>query len=166
MSKTSHITVTITGFLLAFLSLVFSANAQQNQLQWHDFEEAIAIASETQKPIFVDVWAPWCGWCRKMKKEVYPKLETELDEYVLTRLNREDNGSSISYLNQTLSPLKLAQKLNINTVPGMIILSSEGNYLLHLTGFTEEQSLEPILNYVATQSYKDLTFEEFVQGKK
>lgn len=167
--RRSDNSIHIIGWLffsvLTFTSIAVPAGAQ-DQLQWHSFEEAISIAEETNKPIFIDIWAPWCGWCRKMKKETYPGLATELSSnYVLTRLNRDDNKSTITFKGQELTPLRLAQKLKAQTVPTVALLSARGNYLLHITGFTKEESLEPVLRYISSEAYKSQSFEVFIQKR-
>lgn len=154
--------IIITLAALFILSIPAQAQLKKSELQWLSFEEAVSIAKKTGKPVFVDIWAPWCGWCRKMKKEVYPNLSRELaSNYVLTRINRNDNHSRIIYRGQQLTPLRLAQALNAQTVPTVVLLSSKGDYLLHITGFTQEESLEPILNYISTEAYKSQSFEAF-----
>lgn len=144
-------------------TIVVPVNAQ-DRITWQSFEDAISVARKTGKPILVDIWAPWCGWCRKMKKETYPALKTELaNSYVLTRLNRDDNKTLIQYKDQQLTPLRLAQKLNARTVPTVVLLSSEGDYLLHITGFLKEESLKPILKYISKEAYKKYSYESYLQ---
>ncbi|MDZ7715152.1 MAG: thioredoxin fold domain-containing protein [Balneolaceae bacterium] len=142
------------GFLLVLLNSVPIVNAQQNEIKWHPFEEAISLAQETGKPILVDVWAPWCGWCRKLKKEVYPKLSAELEKYILTRLNREDNKTTVRFQGKNLTPLRIAQKIKAETVPTITVLNSDANYLIHLSGFMKSESLQPVLSYIASGEYK------------
>lgn len=145
-------------FFLAFtLVLLGSLNpgeifAQEKELNWRSFEEAVELAKEQGKPILVDVWAPWCGWCKKMEKEVYPGLVSVLDEdFILTRLNRDDNESRKQYRQFSLTPLRLAQKFKVQKVPAVVLLSPEGEYLFHISGFREADKLEEILNYVASE---------------
>lgn len=155
----------LVGLLLILFAPVYPLNAQENKLEWHPFEQAVALAEETNKPILVDVWAPWCGWCRKLKKEVYPELSAELNNYILTRLNREDNKTTIQYQGRSLTPLRIAQKLKAETVPTIIILNTEGNYLLHLSGFMRSDVVKNVLTYISSDSYRVQSFEEFVQTK-
>ncbi len=156
----SRIIITLT--VLFTVSISAQAQLKESEMQWLSFEEAVSIAEQTGKPVFVDIWAPWCGWCRKMKKEVYPDLSRELaSNYVLTRINRDDNHTKLTYRGQQLTPLRLAQKLHAQTVPAMVLLSSRGDYLLHITGYMQEESLEPILHYISTEAYKSQSFETF-----
>lgn len=161
----THVVSWLIVSVLTFSGITVPANAQ-GQLQWHSFEEAISIAEETNKPIFIDIWAPWCGWCRKMKKKTYPGLETELsNNYILTRLNRDDNKSILSYKGQELTPLRLAQKLKAQTVPTIVLLSAQGDYLLHISGFTKKRALKPVLDYISEEAYKSQSFEAYRQER-
>lgn len=124
-------------------------SAQEKELKWTPFEEAIEVAKKEQKLVMVDVWAPWCGWCKKMREEVYPELINKInDGFILTRINRDDNSTKIRYQNFNYTPLRLAQKLKVDTVPGIIFINSQGGYIAHITGFQEKEKLDEVLDIV------------------
>lgn len=135
------------------LIAVFSASPvfAQEKPGWHKFEEALAIADSTGKPIFIDVGAPWCGWCQKMKKEVYPELgEALYEKYIFTRLNRDDTGSRINYGKRKLSPSEITSELGVQDIPAIVILSPDGKYVTHLSGYIKAEALNPPLYAIAS----------------
>ncbi|MDX1638274.1 MAG: DUF255 domain-containing protein, partial [Balneolaceae bacterium] len=137
--------------------------SQAQDIRWLPFEEALSKAKESERPVLVDVWAPWCGWCHKMKKEVYPELNSMLNkEFVLTRLNRDDHNTTYTFGGTTLNAFKLARTLKTRQVPAIVLLSPEGHYLLHLEGFIQAENLQPVLQYVASGAYRQQTYREFL----
>ena len=65
--------------LLAVLLIAFSLNgfAQQKELVWHtDVNKAIELSVKTEKPLFMFfTGSDWCGWCKRLVKEVFVKPE-------------------------------------------------------------------------------------------
>ena len=65
--------------LLAVVLIAFSLNgfAQQKELVWHtDVNKAINISAQTGKPLFFFfTGSDWCGWCKRLVKEVFVKPE-------------------------------------------------------------------------------------------
>ena len=65
--------------LLTVLLLAFSLNgfSQQKPLEWHtDVNTAINISVESGKPLlFFFTGSAWCGWCKRLQKEVFFKPE-------------------------------------------------------------------------------------------
>lgn len=141
------------SFLTLALLLLLSLPAHAQELDWHDLEDAFAVADTTGRLVLVDVWAPWCGWCHKMKREVYPALASELrGAYVFTRLNRDDTRTRLRLHRRRASPLRLAQQWGIDTVPGVVVLRPDGTVVLRATGFLTEDDLRPALQAAARKA--------------
>ena len=65
--------------LLTILLIVSSFNGftQQKETEWHtDVNKAINLSIQTDKPLlFFFTGSDWCGWCKKLQKEVFFKNE-------------------------------------------------------------------------------------------
>lgn len=134
--------VSLAVVLLLGIAVISSAQ----QPNWQSFEGALTTAQENNKLVVVDIWAPWCGWCHKMKKESYPALPDKLTEqFVFTRLNRDDHETDHLYKEKSLSSMQLAQRLNAQTVPTVVVLSPSGDYLYHIAGFLDRERLQSML---------------------
>lgn len=135
---------------LACLLLVGSAVplAEGQSLDWLPFDDALARADTTGQPVLVDVYAPWCGWCHKMKTEVYPSRDVQsclAHGFVLTRLNRDDSKTTHRYAGRRFTARRLATVLGVDTVPGIAVLAPSGVPVLHRTGYVEPPRLRQFL---------------------
>ena len=65
--------------LLVVLLVALSINgfAQQKEIEWHtDVNKAVNISVQTGKPLFFFfTGSDWCGWCKRLVKEVFIKEE-------------------------------------------------------------------------------------------
>jgi thioredoxin-related protein len=62
--------------LVVVLSITLSSNAQESGKWYTSLEEAAKVSMTTGKPIMANfTGSDWCGWCKKLKKEVFDKTE-------------------------------------------------------------------------------------------
>lgn len=136
-------------------------------LEWQPFEQALQQAQDSGNVVLVDVYAPWCGWCRKMQQEVYTEAEVlaHLDRsFETTRLNIDDAQSVLTYQEYTLSPKELGNAFGATGTPTTVFLDAEGNYITRLPGFVDAPTFERVLAYIGSGAYRDQTLREFVDA--
>ena len=151
-------------FLGVLLAILVVGRAQGQEENWHDFEEAMALADSTGRFVMVAVSAPWCGWCHKMRKEVYSSegvRQCLAGDFVRTRLNRDDTGTTYRYEGRRVTPRQLASAFRADGVPATVLLSPQGEYLLHLSGFIESEPLQAVLGFVSARAYRHTTLAEY-----
>ena len=63
--------------LVLLVALSINGFAQQKEIEWHtDITKAVNISVETGKPLFFFfTGSDWCGWCKRLVKEVFVKPE-------------------------------------------------------------------------------------------
>lgn len=153
--------------LVAVLIFAWGAgpgSVQAQEHEWHDIEAALAIADTAGQLVLVHVYAPWCGWCRKMTREVYPSKDVQacIDEhFIRARLNREDTETTYRFRGREVTPRQLASHFGADTVPTTILLSSEGATFLHVPGFMGPEAMRTLLAFVASGAYTRLSLDEY-----
>lgn len=91
------------------------------------WSEAVTKAKIENRPIFLDIYATWCGPCKLLKKQTF------VDKEVVKFYNT--NFINVSLDGETGDGAVLAQKYQIPGYPTLIILDNKENPLYATAGF-------------------------------
>lgn len=88
-----------------------------------DLDTALALSAETGKPVFIDLYADWCGPCRMLSDDYFSRADyqEELSQCILLKINVDNNPD-------------LAQRYRAQSIPTLIIADAEGNEIDRITG--------------------------------
>ena len=139
------------------------AHAQIN-VPPESFEDVIAEAQAQNKPILVEIYAPWCPYCQRMQEEVYSNetVREYLDEtFTYVRLNSDTTAGTHQYRDRTLSTKELASVLGARGVPTTTFLNPDGSPIARQPGFIERPQFLNIIRYVGSGAYEDQSFQAF-----
>lgn len=92
------------------------------------FEEALALAEEEDKLVFVDVYTMWCGPCIVMQETVFPL--PEIGEF----FNERFVNLKLDMENEEQNGPELGTRYKIGVVPTYLILDTDGTELGRATG--------------------------------
>lgn len=101
-------------------------------IQWHyvSFDEGLALAKQSGKPLFVDVMAFWCVWCYRMDYTTYP------DKEVADLLNNSFIPVKIIQEQDLANDYKgMMEKLEARGIPAMGIFDAAGKKLHSIGGW-------------------------------
>ncbi len=101
---------------------------------WHNRSEAaFAAARKSGKPVLVDLYAAWCGWCKTMEREVFSqaRFETYAERFELLRVDVEDGADGS----------ELQQRFRADSLPTLLLLDPKQALIGKIEGFMETERL-------------------------
>lgn len=163
--------------LLLLLTAGIGLHAQDtSQIKWHTLEEAVALSEKEPKKIFMDVMTVWCGWCKKMDREVFSQNEViELlnNEYYAVRLDAQQKAD-IKFQGETFEYKMYGQKgFNSFAVellrgkmgfPQLVFLDEEFKIIQSLEGYHQADRLTLILKYFSADDHKQTPWSTYVRN--
>ena len=163
----------VTGILI-FIVLFFvtvSFTPPKDKVQWLTLQQLKEMYAKKPKPILVDVYTSWCGWCKVMDKETYgnDKVAAYVNEHyyaVKFDAERKDsvewNGKKYGYskLNK-VNELAIFLTFGQMSFPTTVFVTSLNAQPAPLSGYLKPKEIEAPLRFFGDEFYKSKTFPEY-----
>ena len=146
-----------------FIIALVSQSAQSQELT---FEGALEKAKSENKKVIVDIYTDWCGWCKKMDKDVYENKSIKKitdKSFVIYKLDAE-GSDKIKYNGTEYSETDLALFFEAQGYPTTVFLEPDGkiieykynNYTMkNLPGYFKADEFKKMLKFIRDGKYKD-----------
>ena len=167
----------VSAFLLLFaITLILSSGvtAKKEKINWISLAELKTAYTKEQRPIIIDVYTSWCGWCKVMDRDTYG------NDKVVSYINA--NYYAVKFDAESTEPVELgSKKYNYNSTgrihdlavyllfgqlsyPTTVLLSKVDAQPAPIAGFLKPSELEAPLKYFGDGSYKKEDFPVFKKG--
>ena len=83
---------------LAFAGVAGASPAATADINWMSWDQAVAANKSAAKPLIIDVYTDWCGWCKRMDATTFK--DPRVAEYVnanfyAVKLDAEQKGDIV-----------------------------------------------------------------------
>ncbi len=162
--------------LSAFLLVSITVKAQK--IHWLSFEKAIEMSTKNPKPILIDVYTDWCGWCKKLDKNTYanPVIASYVNKhFYAVKLDGEGkkditfNGHTFKFQQQGRSKFhELAAALMEGKLsyPTTIFMNKNQKIIQKIPGYLSKERMEKILAFFNNETYKKANWKVFEKDFK
>ena len=144
MKRIFFVTIMLAGLSTASLA------SGPKPLTWRTWDAGLREAGGAKRPILVDVYTNWCGWCKRMDRDVYAKPEVSdylNKHFVMVRLNAE-GSEKLNYAGQTLTARALAGGFQVTGYPTTIFLKADGAHLVNVPGYIPADRFLKLVRYI------------------
>ena len=93
----------------------------------HNFHNEVI---NSEKPVLLDFWAPWCGPCRMISPEV-EQIAAERSDIRVVKVNVEENP-------------ELASRFRVYSIPTLAVMKN-GRVVSHTSGFCYKDDILSML---------------------
>jgi thioredoxin-related protein len=153
---------------LVFATTIMTLNALPKELQWITIVDALDNAPKANKKIVLDVYTDWCGWCKRMDRDVYSNDEIQSyieNHYVTSKMNPEKQGT-LTYQGKEYTLGEFSRALGIRGFPSTVFFDEKGEVLTMISGYQSKEDFMKILTYFGDDHYLTQTWDEYMKGSK
>jgi thioredoxin-related protein len=156
--------------LISFYSSTTPA-PRADHVNWMSLSDASARMQKEKRPILIDLYTDWCGWCKVMDRKTYSnKNVTQYiqDKFYPVKLNAETRDSiqwngrqyhfSSDYRSNEFAVYLTRGRLEF---PTTVVIPLDGSEPQAIPGYLEPKDFELIAKYFGEGGYGRIPFAEF-----
>ncbi|HON52655.1 MAG TPA: thioredoxin family protein [Bacteroidales bacterium] len=166
--------------LVLFANSIFSQSVVNKTINWIPFEQALAKSKQDGKPVFLDIYTDWCGYCKRMDATTFQ--DTSVIRYVnqhfhAAKLNAETTKPisfrDTIYTNsryvegQRATPHDVVMVLTGNrpSYPTIVYILDSKGIIAPVPGMQTVETIQPFLFYFGEKVYETTNlWEAFNKG--
>lgn len=173
---------TVKWIFLLVTPLVFSSARKPLETppaegtRWITLKDAEASLGKERRPVLIDLYTDWCGWCKVMDKKTYSNKNVAAylaEKFYTVKVNAESQ-EAISWKGKNY---KFNSRYKTNdfaiyltrgqlSYPTTVIIPADGSEPQAIPGFLEPKDFEMIVKYFGEGHYGKTPFPDYQKAFK
>jgi thioredoxin-related protein len=139
-------------------------------IDWMTVEDAAGKLQKEKRPVLIDLYTTWCGWCRQMDKKTYSNKQVAqyLQEKFYTVKVDAETKATIAWNGKTyhFSPEYRSNEFALYLTHGRLefpttIIIPPGGEPQAIPGYMEPKELELLVKYFGEGNYNKVSFDDY-----
>lgn len=146
--------VLLLGLGAAFSDSLSKAD-NSGDISWYSYEEGVEQIKNGDKKGYIHFYTDWCGYCKKMENETFSDSDVADNlnqDFVPIKINAEDEPD-------------IARQYGANQFPFNHFTDRENEPIGNQPGFIPPDMMVNLLEYLSTDDYKKMQFDEFMDRR-
>lgn len=144
-------------------------------IEWMSVEDAAGRLQKEKRPVLIDLYTTWCGWCKQMDKKTYSnkKVAQYLQEKFYTVKVDAETHSAITWNGKTyqFSPRYRSNEFAVYLTHGRLefpttIIIPPGGEPQAIPGYMEPRELELLVKYFGEGQDGKMSFDVYQKNFK
>jgi thioredoxin-related protein len=147
----------------------------ESGITWMSVEQAADKLQQEKRPVLIDLYTTWCGWCRQMDKKTYSNkkvAEYLQDKFYTVKVDAETHAA-INWGGKTyqFNPQYRSNEFAVYLTHGRLefpttIIITPGEEPQAIPGYMEPKELELLVKYFGDGAYKTRSFDNYQRDFK
>ena len=150
---------------------------QKTAVRWLTIQEAEKLAKANPRPLFIDTYTDWCGWCKKLDADTFsdPVIAEILNSKFYPVKFDAEGKQPVTFLGKTFvndgksgptHQLAIALLQGQLGYPNLVFFNEKLQLLTNVPGYQKPKELEVLLSFIASKAYDTQKLEEYQKSFK
>ena len=159
------------------LSVSVLTSGQNKPVKWYTIQEAEKLAKVNPRPLVIDTYTSWCGWCKKLDQETFSNpviaeiLNTKFYPVKFDAEGREPvTFLGMNFVNDGKAgrahQLAVALLRGQLSYPNLVFFNEKLQLLTNVPGYMDARQMEVILSFFAEKAYEKINFQDYEKNFK